>query len=274
MSPFFASKTLCPYFFVSTAIFLSLLFFLPFSEFVGWIKLGLSRTIKSRRLYAKKNDRNHRLENFLGIIESIPPEEVDDTLISAVTQEQMQEVFDTFDEDNDGHITLIELKSMLTELKLRTSIGTGSIQSDQEDAQTLLDALDQDNNGAVERQEFVDWVVRGLGRPLRERVAWANKSIRNRRLDHFLRAVSETASGTKRRSEFRRHLRKIFHKFDLDRDGHISIDELVSMMTEIRLIVGANPEDIVFASEDAAAVIQAMDSDGTIFCVDQVCVFY
>ena len=231
-------------------------------EWVNWIKLGLSRDFKIRKTYAKKSDRNHRLENFLGIIESIPAEEVDDTLISAVTKEQMEKVFDGFDNDKDGHITLDELKSMLTELKLRTSIGTGSLQSDKEDAQTLLDALDQDNNGAVEKAEFVEWVIRGLGRPLRQRVAWANKSVRNRRLDHFLRAVSETASGTKRRSEFRRHLRKIFYKFDLDKDGHIVQDELVAMMTEIRLVIGQGTGDVAFAPQDAAAVIQAMDSDG------------
>ena len=231
-------------------------------EWVGWIQLGLSRELKSRKAYAKKSDRNHRLENFLGIIESIPADEVDDSLISAVTKEQVEGVFESFDKDGDGHITIDELKSMLTELKLRTSIGTGSIQSDKEDAQTLLDALDTDNNGSVEKNEFVEWVVRGLGRPLRQRVAWANKSVRNRRLDHFLRAVSETASGTKRRSEFRRHLRKIFYKFDLDQDGHIVQDELVAMMTEIRLVIGQGAADVAFAPQDAQAVIQAMDSDG------------
>ena len=231
-------------------------------EWVGWIKLGLSREIKTRKEYAKKNDRNHRLENFLGIIESIPAEEVDQTLISAVTKEQVEKVFESFDNDKDGKITLEELKSMLTELKLRTSIGTGSLQSDKEDAQTLMDALDDDNNGTVEKSEFVDWVVRGIGRPLRARVAWANKSIRNRRLDHFLRAVTETASGSKQRGEFRRHLRKIFVKFDLDNDGHIVQDELVAMMTEIRLTMSLNTQDASFATQDAAAVIQAMDSDG------------
>jgi Ca2+-binding EF-hand superfamily protein len=107
------------------------------SEFVNWIQLGLSRSIKTRKSYSKKNDRNHRLENFLGIIESIPPEEVDDTLISAITKDQMGTVFDSFDEDKDGHITLREVKSMFTELKLRTSIGTGSIQTDTEDGKFI-----------------------------------------------------------------------------------------------------------------------------------------
>ena len=231
-------------------------------EFVNWIKLGLSRTIETRKNYAKKNDRNHRLENFLGIIESIPAQEVDDILMSAVTKDQVEGVFNSFDQDNDGHITMDEIKSMFTELKLRTSIGTGSIQTDVDDAQTLMAALDADGNGQVEKEEFVEWVVRGLGRPLRARVAWANKSIRNRRLDHFLRAIMETASGSQRRSEQRRHLRKVFLKFDADEDGHITSDELIAMMTEVRLTVGVGSEDLSFAPQDAQNIIGAMDSDG------------
>jgi Ca2+-binding EF-hand superfamily protein len=174
----------------------------------------------------------------------------------------MEKVFEGFDQDKDGKITIDELKSMLTELKLRTSIGTGSIQSDKEDAQTLMDALDEDNSGTVEKAEFVEWIVRGVGRPLRQRVQWANKSVRNRRLDHFLRAVTETASGTPQRSAFRRQLRTVFLECDLDSDGHIVVDELVAMMTEIRLAMGIGNEDVRYAKEDAAAVIQAMDSDG------------
>ena len=57
-------------------------------EFVNWIKLGLSRTIKTRKNYAKKNDRNHRLENFLGIIESIPAQEVDRLLFLSQSSDQ------------------------------------------------------------------------------------------------------------------------------------------------------------------------------------------
>jgi Ca2+-binding EF-hand superfamily protein len=49
----------------------------------------------------------------------------------------MGTVFDSFDEDKDGHITLREVKSMFTELKLRTSIGTGSIQTDTEDGKFI-----------------------------------------------------------------------------------------------------------------------------------------
>jgi hypothetical protein len=129
-------------------------------------------------------------------------------------------------------------------------------------AQILLGALDSNGNGQVEKEEFVEWAIRGLGRPLRERVAWANRSLRNRRLDHFLRAVSETASGSLRRSEQRRHLRKMFFRFDSDHDGHLTTDELVAMFTEIRLMVGIGPADITYAKSDASAIIAAMDNDG------------
>jgi hypothetical protein len=129
-------------------------------------------------------------------------------------------------------------------------------------AQILLGALDSNGNGQVEKEEFVEWAIRGLGRPLRERVAWANRSLRNRRLDHFLRAVSETASGSLRRSEQRRHLRKMFFRFDSDHDGHLTTEELVAMFTEIRLMVGIGPADITYAKSDASAIIAAMDNDG------------
>lgn len=133
-------------------------------EWVEWILLGLSRSVKERAAYASKADRNMRLENFLGMIESVSPVDVDSTLASAVTKEQLEQQFNAFDRDKDGKITLRELKGMLTELKLRTSIGTGTLQMDKEDAQTLMDALDQDGNGSVEKDEFTAWVLRGLGR--------------------------------------------------------------------------------------------------------------
>lgn len=231
-------------------------------EWVEWILLGLSRSVKERAAYASKADRNMRLENFLGMIESVSPVDVDSTLASAVTKEQLEQQFNAFDRDKDGKITLRELKGMLTELKLRTSIGTGTLQMDKEDAQTLMDALDQDGNGSVEKDEFTAWVLRGLGRPMRERVAWANKSVRNRRLDHFLRAVSEASLGDKRRSQFRRHLRTLFKKFDLDTDGHITQNEMVAMMTEVRLSVGIQTSDVVHCDADAKMIIMAMDADG------------
>ena len=196
------------------------------------------------------------------MIESVRPADVDATLAAAVTKEQLEEQFEAFDRDKDGKITLRELKGMLTELKLRTSIGTGTLQMDKEDAQTLMDALDQDGNGSVEKSEFTSWVLRGLGRPMRERVAWANKSVRNRRLDHFLRAVSEASLGDKRRSQFRRHLRSLFKTFDLDSDGHITQDEMVAMMTEVRLSVGIETSDVRHSDADAKMIIMAMDGDG------------
>ena len=97
---------------------------------------------------------------------------------------------------------------------------------------------------------------------MRERVAWANKSVRNRRLDHFLRAVAEAALGDKRRSQFRRHLRTLFKKFDLDKDGNISHAEMVAMMTEVRLTVGIQTSDVAHSDSDAKMVIMAMDADG------------
>ena len=232
------------------------------SEWLQWILLGLSRTVKQRAEFASKSDRNMRLENFLGLIETIEPDEVDTELASAVTREQIEKEFSAFDRDKDGKITLRELKGMLTELKLRTSIGTGTLKSDKEDAQTLMDALDQDKNGSIEKSEFVDWVIRGLGRPMRERVAWANKSVRNRRLDHFLRAVAEASLGGKARSQFRRHLRSLFKKFDIDGNGSINLSELIAMITEVKLSVGIQTADISFCDEDAKMILAAMDADG------------
>ena len=125
-----------------------------------------------------------------------------------------------------------------------------------------MDALDLDKNGTVEQAEFVDWIIRGVSRPLSVRIQWANKSPINRRLDHFLRAVTEVAIGEARSTEFRRLLRIVFAKFDKDKDGHINRNELTAMWTEITQTTGVGQENIDLAADDADTVVQSIDVDG------------
>ena len=60
-------------------------------------------------------------------------------------------------------------------------------------AEEVLIALDGDGNGLVERDEFMDWVMKGLVRPRRTRRLFAQKSAFHATLDDILCGIENAA---------------------------------------------------------------------------------
>ena len=60
-------------------------------------------------------------------------------------------------------------------------------------AEEVLIALDRDGNGIVERDEFMDWVMKGLVRPRRSRRLFAQKSTFHATLDNMLCGIENAA---------------------------------------------------------------------------------
>ena len=66
------------------------------------------------------------------------------------------------------------------------------------DAQTVVEALDDDKNGVVERNEFVDWVLRGLekcGDDQQIQSLMTSQSEFGRKMGSFLLAMRSFVGG-------------------------------------------------------------------------------
>ena len=89
--------------------------------------------------------------------------------------------------------------------------------------------MDGDGNGAIEEDEFVNWMNDGLSIPMSKRTSFAEKSDFNRRTTGFLSAVEAYIKRVlmiepKNQANIRARLRKVFGKYDKDGDGQISTE--------------------------------------------------
>jgi len=58
----------------------------------------------------------------------------------------------------------------------------------------LVAALDMDGDGAVQKDEFVSWIMSGMNRSKNDRERFAKKNQLNERLEMFLQAVEEVVA--------------------------------------------------------------------------------
>ncbi|ESN91916.1 hypothetical protein HELRODRAFT_90218, partial [Helobdella robusta] len=119
---------------------------------------------------------------------------------------EYKEAFDLFDQDKDGRITMDELKTVMTSLRLPTT---------DEQIQQMIDRVDTDGNGTIEFCEF-----RAMLEEHRK-----------------LFGQEEDGDGVKRKEI--EDVEKTFKVFDIDGDGLIDSDELKKTM----LMLGEEVDD-------------------------------
>jgi Ca2+-binding EF-hand superfamily protein len=209
----------------------------------------------------------------------------------------LRAVFLEADKDHTGHINLEELGAMLQvitkDVNLSSPFSPG-------DSKRILMAFDEDGNGTVEEEEFIHWVSSGLSRTRAERDAFAQRTPLAAKLDLFLTAVfnracrwnsrvmqsnieldhlvrdetekktdqpklrSRKASKKKKKENEHEHeagLKSMFQEFDVNKDGHMDLSELETLLRDIPVRGGAVISSD-FTKADVARVLQAFDRDG------------
>jgi hypothetical protein len=108
----------------------------------------------------------------------------------ALVTDALHMLFMEFDTNSSGHITLDELKSMLTQLPQRTKQmragGQEEYTFDDTEAERLMNAFDVDGNGEIEETEFNDWIKKGLSKTKEQREEFASLSTLAKKMGFFL----------------------------------------------------------------------------------------
>ncbi|KAK8626300.1 hypothetical protein V6N13_133951 [Hibiscus sabdariffa] len=149
------------------------------------------------------------------------PVKLDDQQIT-----QLQEIFRSFDHNNDGSLTQLELSSLLWSLGLKPS-------SDQVEA--LIQKADTNNNGLVEFSEFVSLVAPEL---LSEKSTYSEQQVRQ-----LFKMFDRDGNGYITAEELEHSMAKLGHALtadeltgmikeaDTDGDGMISFEEFSQAIT-------------------------------------------
>ncbi|GAB4826423.1 Probable calcium-binding protein cml11 [Ancistrocladus abbreviatus] len=112
---------------------------------------------------------------------------------------KLREIFRSFDRNDDGKLTQLELGSVLRSLDLKPS---------EDQLESLIQAADQNNNGMIEFSEFVALVAPGL-----------------------IPAAKFPYT--------EEQLKKLFNMFDRDGNGYITAAELVHSMAKFGHVLSA-----------------------------------
>ncbi len=153
-------------------------------EFVMWIKRGIAQTEKKRQEWGTQSPVQARLLSFLTAV------------VVKLQKDFLSSVFLEFDHDKDGQIMKTELVALMLAMKMRggkSNVNDSTLLHLAADADIVLRALDADKNGSIQLEEFVSWLVSGLGRPREERRAWAAQGQIYARLEDFLMSVEATS---------------------------------------------------------------------------------
>ncbi|KAL4334449.1 hypothetical protein GQ457_07G011840 [Hibiscus cannabinus] len=149
------------------------------------------------------------------------PVKLDDQQIT-----QLREIFRSFDHNNDGSLTQLELSSLLWSLGLKPS-------SDQVEA--LIQKADTNNNGLVEFSEFVSLVAPEL---LSEKSTYSEQQLRQ-----LFKMFDRDGNGYITAEELAHSMAKLGHvltaeeltgmikEADTDGDGMISFEEFSQAIT-------------------------------------------
>ena len=105
------------------------------------------------------------------------------------------DVFSKYDRNNTGSMDPITFKRMCVDLLTDAAcVPEEDVRkfNDANDVSVVIAALDMDGDGAVQKDEFVSWILSGLQRSKSDRQRFAQKNQLNARLEMFLAAVEET----------------------------------------------------------------------------------
>ena len=143
-------------------------------EFVNWMNDGMTIPTSKRAMFAAKSEFNRRTTTFLSAVEAyikrvllLEPDN------QAMIRMRLRKVFRRFDKDRDGSITSEEAQIMVNEL-----LNVGPQNDDPIFAHAgtkMVRALDYTGDGAVDEDEFVQWVTTGMTRTVSERATFSNR---------------------------------------------------------------------------------------------------
>ena len=151
------------------------------NEFVAWVRKGVSLTTEKRAKFARSAPERADLVMFIDAVERTIPQ--------AAIESAVHRIFDDYDVDGNGHIDLDELTAMIVELGTIHNRGLPSIDATRDAAKLAMKALDTDQNGTVEKEEFVEWIKKGLTMSVGQRESFAQKGGDRKGLVYFLEAV-------------------------------------------------------------------------------------
>ena len=78
----------------------------------------------------------------------------------------LSDCFDYFDEDNDKQINVVELQKVIKYFETCSIADNIQLPTSEDEISNLMSILDVDGNGTVERQEFIDWLRKGVSKKL------------------------------------------------------------------------------------------------------------
>jgi calcium-binding protein CML len=129
---------------------------------------------------------------------------------------EMERLFATYDEDNDGHISRRELGSVMQKLGMETT---------DEELNCMLRSLDKNGDGLVDFEEFVDFQVSLSVAP--GNVASTLAGAGNSEANGGIQMIGSTSDDDDD------DLREAFGVFDKDKNGFICVKELYSVLRSL-----------------------------------------
>jgi len=208
-------------------------------------------------------------------------------LSKAESREALHAIFTEFNTDVQGHLSREELTVLLRAICNRENVDLGSPWTDKQ-VTNVMSAFDEDGNGTVEEEEFVHWILQGLGRTEKERIQFARRSPLAFKLDQFLTALANTSikyHESHRPDNSRRKLpgnvnkkllvgntglskieiidclHQAFEQYDEDGNQSLDVDELQVLVEDITT-KGRVSNGSHYTKRDVAQIMKAFDSDG------------
>ena len=97
---------------------------------------------------------------------------------------ELGNIFDFYDSSRDGSINTEEFKELLNDIS-----GDGSLTLDIGDVAMFVHAMDANGDGKLGRDEFLDYLLRGMSMTTTERVAFSKRSAMHAALQSFVNNI-------------------------------------------------------------------------------------
>lgn len=133
---------------------------------------------------------------------------------------EMERLFATYDEDNDGHISRRELGSVMQKLGMEAT---------DEELNCMLRSVDKNGDGLVDFEEFVDFQASlsvAAGNVASTLAGAGNSEVGNSEANGGIQMNGSTSDDDD-------HLQEAFDVFDKDKDGFICVKELYSVLRSL-----------------------------------------